>query len=145
MTKKIEVFKKPANYHRYSKAISTVNALIRLIKGKQLMLGRENLNRLQHSIDFMKTSNVSSKKKEEIAGKSIVASLDQNVEYLGVIQLSNVLDETFKKRDKEFALQLIQDFIDFKRPEIHEVDKDNLLYILKEIRDDLEMNQRLNK
>ncbi|MBP6855251.1 MAG: hypothetical protein KBD26_02300 [Candidatus Pacebacteria bacterium] len=145
MTRKIEVFSTSMNYHRYIKAISTVNALIRLIKGKQLMLGRENLNRLQYSIDFMKSSNASSKKKEEIAGKSIVASLDRNIEYLGVIQLSNVLDETFKKRNKEFAFQLIQDFINFKSSEVHEVDRNNLIYILKEIRDDLEMNQRLNK
>ncbi len=145
MTRKIEVFKKPTNYHRYSKAISTMNALIRMIKGKQLMLGKENLNRLQHSIDFMKSSDSSIEKKQEIAGKSIVAGLDRNVEYLGVIQLSNVFDEAFKKRNKEFALQLIQDYIDFKRSEIHEVEKDNLLYILKEIRDDLEMNQKLNR
>lgn len=145
MQKRIEVFKKPANYHRYSKAISTVNALIRLIKGKQLMLGKENLNRLQYSIDFMKSSNVSSKKKEEIAGKSIVAGLDRNVEYLGVIQLSNVLDEAFKTRNKEFAIDLIKQYIDFKGSEVHEVDKKNLLNILKEIRDDLEMNQKLNR
>lgn len=144
MTRKIEVFKKPTSYHRYSKAISAVNALIRLVKGKQLMLDRENLNRLKYSIDFMESSNASDKRKEEIAGKSITASLDRNVEYLGVIQLSNAFDEAFKNRDKD-TINIIKQFTSLRGSDIHRVYKDNLLYILKEVRDGLDMNRRLNK
>lgn len=145
MQKRIEVFKKPPAFYRYKKAKDTVNALIRLVNGKQCMLGRENLKRLNHAFDLMVSSKSKPERKQEIASKSITASLDRDVEYLGVIQLTNVLDSVFKGRKKEFAIDLIKQYIDLKGSEVHEVDKRNLLSILKEIRDDLDMNQKLNR
>ncbi len=145
MQRKIEVFKKPAAFHRYKKAKDTINALIRLVNGKQYMLGRENLKRLNYAFDLMASSKSKPERKQEIASKSITASIDRNVEYLGVIQLTSVLDGVFKSRNKEFAIDLVKQYIDLKGSEVHEVDKRNLLSILKEIRDDLDMNQKLNR